>query len=168
MGKDNSANKAAGKAAKAQTQIAQQLIDESSPVRQQLYGQANDFLAGNRDVTSLPEYAALKSGVEGQYSRARDSIIGATPEGGALTSALVDLEMGRANTLAQGAGSIASDEVNRAAQLASFGAAQGSSGFNAAAMTQAQRAAAESQQNAGKAGGLGTGLGGLAGYLVSK
>ena len=159
MGKSSSADKAAGQAAKAQSALAQQLINQSNPTRQALFTDSNAFLAGNRDVTSLPEFAAIKSATESQFGRARDSVIGSTPEGGSLTAALANLEGTRANSLVQGTGALAGDEVNRAVQLATFGAAQGNSGLASAAATQAARANAEAQQNAAKSTGVGQAAG---------
>lgn len=156
MGKSNDAGEAAGQAAQAQSRLAQQLINETGPVRKDLIGDASQFLQGGRDVTALPEFAAMKSITEQQFGGARDSVIGSTPEGGGLTSALAGLEADRANSLAQGTGAIAGNEVDRAIQLATFGAAQGSGGLGSAAITQAQRAAAESQSNAGKGEAAGT------------
>ena len=146
MGKSNSANKAAGQAAQAQAALAQQLVNQTAPVRTGLLTQAQGFLTGNRDVTSLPEYQAVRATLDPQFNRARDSIIGATPEGGALTSALSNLETDRARALTQASGQLSSDEINRALQLGTFGAAQGSQGLASAGAIQAQRAQAEAAQ----------------------
>lgn len=168
MGKENDANQAAGQAAQAQTRLAQQLVGETSPLRRSLINDANQFMVGGRDVTSLPEFGAAKSVMEPQFANARESIIASTPEGGGLTSALAELEGSRARSLTEITGALAGSEVDRATQLATFGTAQGSSGLGSAAAIQAQRAAAEAQSNAGKSGGLGSALGGGLGYLATK
>ena len=163
MGKPDEANQAAGQAAQAQTELAQRLVGQTDPLRRELIGDANEFLRGDRDVSGLPEFAAFKESAEGQYGRARDRIIATTPEGGALTAALAGLEGDRASNQTQFTGALAGDEVNRALQLGTFGAATGSRGLSSAGFIQAQRAAAESAQNAGKSQGLGQAVGGFLG-----
>ena len=163
MPKDDSANQAAGQAAQAQTALAQELIGETRPLRQNLISDAFGFLSGDRDVTGLPEFAAAKGANEAQFGRARENIIGSTPTGGALTSALGNLEGQRASNQVAFTGDIAGNEINRALQLATFGAAQGSRGLGSAGFIQAQRAGAEGAQNAAKSQGLGQALGGLLG-----
>ncbi len=162
-GKSTSADDAANQAIQAQTQLAQKLIGQTDPLREGLIGDASQFLSGNRDVTGLPEFAAFKSSAESQFSRARDNIIANTPEGGGLTAALAGLEGQRAGNQAGFTGALASDEVNRALQLATFGAAQGSQGLGSAGFLQGQRAASEAQQNAAKSQGAGEAVGGLLG-----
>ena len=159
MGKEDSASNAAGQAARAQTQLAQQLIGETSPVRKGLINDANQFVSGGRDVTGLPEFAAYKGAAEGQYGRAKDSIIANTPEGGGLTAALAGLDATRAGSQAAFTGDLASNEVQRALQLATFGAASGQQGLSSAGYLQSQRAQSEAATNAGKSQGLGTAAG---------
>ncbi len=163
MGKDTSAQDAAGQAALAQTDLAQQLVSETDPLRLGLIDDASSFLSGDRDVTALPEFGAFKSSAEDQFGRAQENIIANTPEGGPLIAALTQLEGDRAGNQANFTGALAGDEVNRALQLATFGTATGSQGLSNAGFIQSQRASAESAQNAGKAGGLGTALGGFLG-----
>ncbi len=163
MGKDDTANQAAGQAAQAQTRLAEQLIGETGPLRKNLIGDALGFLSGDRDVTSLPAFAAFKGSAEGGFNRAKENIIANTPEGGGLTAALAGLEGQRAGNQAGFTGALAGDEINRALQLATFGAATGSQGLGTAGFIQAQRAQGESAANAGKAGGLGTAAGALLG-----
>ncbi len=163
MGKDDSANQAAGQAAQAQTALAQELIGETRPLRKGLISDAFGFLEGGRDVTGLPEFAAAKSANEGQFNVARDNIIGNTPEGGALTAALGNLEGARASNQVAFTGDIAGNEIQRALQLATFGAATGSQGLGTAGFVQGQRAGAEGAANAGKSQGLGQAVGGFLG-----
>ena len=151
MGKSSSAQKSAGRAAEAQSDLAQQLISQSDPTRNLLFKSANDFLRGG-NVFDLPQFAAVKDSVESQFSRARDSVIGNTATGGGLTDALASLEGDRASALAEGAGALADSETNRALQLATFGAAQGTQGLQGAGAVQASRAGTEANQNAAKMG----------------
>jgi hypothetical protein len=159
MGKSSSADQSAAQAQEAQSRLAQQLVGETTPLRRGLIGQAEDFLGGGFDVTGLPQFGAGKQMIEDQFARAQDAVIAGTPEGGGLTSALVDLNTNRAGGLAQLTGGLAQDEINRALQLATFGTAQGSQGMTQASVIAAQRANAEAQQNAAKASGLGQAAG---------
>jgi hypothetical protein len=168
LGKDTDRNTAADQAVQAQTDLANRLVLQSDPLRQQLFNQSQNFLGGDFDVTGTPQFAAGKDIQEQQFGRARDSIIGATPEGGALTSALTDLEAARASGLTQFTGGLAEAEQNRALQLGTFGAAQGAAGLQGAASTQAQLAAAEASANAGKAGGLGAAAGAIGAAAIKK
>lgn len=164
MGKSSSADRAAGQAAQEQTRLARELVGETSPLRRTLINDALGFATGGRDVSNLPEFAAAKSAGEAQFSRARDAIIANTPEGGALSQALAELESNRARGFTELSGALSENEVNRGVQLATFGAAQGSQGLGSAAFTQAQRASAEAQQNAAK----GQATGRLAGAIITK
>ena len=166
MGKEDSASQAAGQAAQAQTRLAKQLISQSNPTRQALFNDANQFLTGNRDVTALPEFGAFKNSAESQFGRARDSIIANTPEGGGLTAALAGLEGQRAGGQAAFTGDLAGNEVNRALQLGTFGAAQGSQGLSSAGFLQGQRAQSEAASNAGKSQGAGQAVGSAAALAV--
>ena len=162
MGKDTSAGDAAGAAAQSQARLAQQLFGQTEPLRRELIDDAGVFVSGGRDVTSLPEFAAFKGSAESGFNRAKENIIANTPEGGGLTAALAGLEGQRAGDQASFTGALASDEVNRALQLATFGAAQGSQGLSSAGFLQGQRAQAEAGANAGKAQGTGTAVGAAA------
>lgn len=161
MGKNSSSKgeKALARTADEQARIARQLLGEAKPTRNLLFDNANQFLEGGRDVTQLPSFRAGFNVMDEQFQNAQDSIIGLTPEGGGLTSALADLERGRATDISQLAGALSEAEVNRGLQLATFGTAQGSSGLQGAATSQAMRAQAEAQQNAAKSGALGNMVG---------
>ena len=168
MGKDTPDTSAADASIASQTKLAERLVNQSEPLRQQLFQHSGNFLKGDFDVSSLPQYAAGKSTIEAQTARARDTVIGGTAEGGGLTSALTNLEGARAAGLVGLEGQLADAEQNRALQLGTFGAAQGQTGFSSAGNTAAQMAAAESQQNAGKASGLGSAAGAIGGGFAGK
>ena len=114
MGKDSGASNAADQAAIAQTRLAQQLVGEVTPLRQDLIGQAGEFVGGDRDVTGLPEFRSAKSASEAQFNRARDNIIGSTPTGGGLTAALAGLEGDRASNQVAFTGDIAGSALAQA------------------------------------------------------
>lgn len=156
------ADKAAGKAAKAQTDLARMLVEQSDPLRTGLIDRSTEFIAGG-DVMSSPQFLAFKDATGDQFSRARENVISSTPAGGALTSALTNLEGQKASALTQGAGSIYEGELSRALALGTGITGMGQSGLDAAAQTQAARAASEAQQNAAKYGALGAGAGGFLG-----
>jgi hypothetical protein len=146
-----------------QAAIARDLYAATDPVRQALIGRASDYMAGG--VDSSPLYGAYKSDLETQYGRARDAIIGATPSGGALTSALTNLESARARDLAQARGQIDENELMRAINLATGTTNQTMQGLGYASGVQAQRQAAEASRDAAMMQSLGTGLGA---YFGSK
>ncbi len=163
MGKSSSADRSAGRVAQAQLGMAQEVFNEGRPLRAGLTDQLSQVIqTGEADNTA--QFRAGKSTLEDQVQRAREQIIAGTPEGGGLTSALTDLEMGRARGLAEMEGQIVDREIDRALQLGTFGAATGVQGVGTAGMVQAQRAASEAQQNAAK----GRGMGQVAGAFIGK
>jgi len=168
MGKETKRDEGASRALNAQVELGERLVDQSDPLRQQLLNQSGDFLGGNFDVTGTPQFAAGKDIQEQQFGRARDNIIAGTPEGGGLTSALTNLEGARASGLTGLTGGLAEAEQNRALQLGTFGAAQGSQALGSAGSIQAQLAAAEGAQNAGKASGLGSAGGAIGAAAIGK
>lgn len=110
-------------------------------------------------VTSSPQFLAYKDSADRNFMRAKDNAISRLPAGGALAESLVDLEGDRAATLTQGAGAIYGDELARAMALATGITGQSLNSLGQAAAAQAAMAQAEADQKAGKAGGLGSGLG---------
>ena len=159
---------ASNPAADRLAEIADQLFKQTDPLRQDLIGQAGDFLSGDRDVTGLPAFQASKGTLESQFGRARDSIIGNTATGGQLTDQLAQLERGRATDLTNLEAGLGESELARAVALATGGATTGVGGLGAAGGIQSQMAQALAAQNAGKAGGLGAAAGGLGAFLGSK
>ena len=145
--------------------IALSLFNQTDPLRQLLIGNSTNFLNGNMDVTGTPMYRALKSGTENQYSQARNSIIADSPAGGPLQKMLADLENSRAQTLAQGQGQIAQDELNRAMGLATGSTNTATNALGQASSIQQLQANADAQRSAGLYGAIGSGLGA---YLGSK
>lgn len=161
-------NDAANRAIDSQTRLAERLVNQSDPLREQLFQQSGDFLSGDFDVTGLPQFGASKNAIEQQFGRARDSILANTPEGGGLTEALVGADVGRAGANVDLISNLGAAEMNKALQLGTFGAAQGNAGFGGAGSTAAGMAQAESSRNAGKNQGLGSAAGGIAGSMISK
>src|SRR5690606_1501115 len=152
-------------AADAQAMIAQQLFEETSPVRTSLIDASTDFLEGGGPGLSSPIFGALRSNIEDQFGVARDQIIADTPQGGALIAALAELDANRANALTQARGQATESELARAMTLATGSTGQAVSGLGQAGAIQAQIAQANADRQAGLFGALGTGLGA---YLGSK
>jgi hypothetical protein len=158
-------------ASDAQMQMAQQLFSQTDPIRQSLIGQSQKFLSGGNDVMQTPAYGALKLSADQNFNQAKDNLISTTAPGGALTSALTNLEGSRANTLTQGAGSLYGDALSRATTLGTGMTGQSLSALGQAGYTQAQVAQSQATQNAGKSGALGSGLGswlGNSGWVANK
>ena len=165
MGKQRSGDRATDRAAQQQSALAQKLISQSDPTRELLFDQTNAFLGGDFDVTGLPQFAAGKDIIESQFGRARESVIAGTPTGGALTSALTNVEGGRASALTGLVGNLAETEQNRALQLGTFGAAIGTQGLSSAGNIQGIRAQTQAAQNAAKTEVVSSAAGG---YLGGK
>lgn len=147
--------------------IAGDLYSKTDPLRTSLIGRGNDFLSGNLDVTQSPMFGSLKSAVETQFAKAKGNTIASTPSGGALTSALTNLEGTRANTMAQGIGDLAQGEMDRAYGLATGMLPQTTGGLGAAAGIQAQMIGQQQAQNAAAKQGTGAGLGMLFASMMS-
>jgi hypothetical protein len=168
MGKDTTAADASADAALAQTKQAQMLLDQTNPLRQGLIQDAGEFLSGDRDVTGLPQFRALKNANEGQFAVAQDNIIANTAEGGGLTAALAANEGARASNQVAFTGDLAQQETDLAAALATGGAVQGGQGLANAGFLQSQNAQAEGAANAGKSSGAGSAAGSAAAAAAVK
>ena len=153
-------------AQEAQARISQQLFSESTPIRQSLNKSALGFLRGDRDVTGTPAFAGLKDMIESQFGRARESVIGSTPTGGGLTSALTGVERGRAGALVQGTAALSENELNRAMMLGTGLVPTSVGGLGQAGQTQAFAAAEAQRQSAQKKGDTGAAAGALIGFMI--
>lgn len=109
----------------------------------------------NLDPSVLPQFQVGKDIIEQQFGRARENIIGSTPMGGALTSALAGAERDRARSLGTLGATATQDQINQALQLATGSVGQVQSGLSAVQQAQAQAQAAESAKkgSAGQAAG---------------
>jgi len=158
-------------------------------------------LQGNYNVSELPGYApgfsSIKSNYENLYNQARGNILGSTPRGGALSSALAQNEYQRARNIGDSTAGLTSqiigDIMNKsydyglvkapAQSMAGMGMAAGlgnqeniamgeqsykNQAFNAQQNLQAQ-AANQAAANQGKSGlgALGTGIGSLLGMATA-
>ena len=155
-------------AADAQTRISNQLFAESTPIRRELNKQAQGFLSGDRDVTGTAGFASLKDMIESQFARAREGVIGSTPTGGGLTSALTGVERGRAGALVHGTAALTENELNRAMILGTGLVPTAVGGLGQAGSTQAFAAAQAQQQSSQKKGDSGQAAGRVVAAMVTK
>lgn len=139
----------------AMAQIAQQLFQQTDPLRQMLIGQSTNFLGGNYDLTQNPQYAALKQAAEQQFGVARNQALADVPTGGALTNALSNIDIARAGALTSGLGNIAQQQQQQALGLATGTTGQTLQGLGQSGALQAQIANLNAQQNASTKQGLG-------------
>jgi hypothetical protein len=150
-----------------QSQLAQQLFSQTDPIRQSLIGRSQDYLTNG--IGASPQFDAFKANEEAMYNQARDNIISDTPAGGALTSALVNLEGNRARDLTQARGAIDSEELARAMTIGTGTTGQALGALGQAGGIQAQIAAANAARNAEKDAAIYSAIGtGVGGYLGSK
>lgn len=138
-----------------QAKIAKELFEKSAPIRESLFGRSEDFLQGGLDPTASPMFAPVKNQVESSFDSARDRTIANTPAGGALSSALAQIESGRAGALAQGVGAISQQELQNAMGLGVGQLPGVQAGLGSAAAAQAQEAAAKSSAKGGKGQAVG-------------
>lgn len=155
---------------KTMAKIANALFEESTPLRQDLTSQYEDFAAGNYNPEELPGYAPLystsRAGMEDQYNVAKENVISNTASGGALTSALSDLETSRAQEVgslpATISSSLVNDLMNKSYGVAYQTPSTAIQGLSAASTAQQSRLNRAAQQQT-QSGGL---LGDLAGALT--
>lgn len=150
-------------AADLQAQIAEQLFQQTDPLRTSLIDRSQSYLTNG--VDSSPQFSAFKASAEPQFATAKNNVIANTPAGGALVSALTQLEADRARTLTQARGAIDESELARAMTLATGTTGTSVGALGTAASIQAAQAQAEADREAGILGALGTGAGA---YLGSK
>lgn len=139
--------------------LAERLYTETDPLRLSLINRSTNFIDNGMNPMASPLYEPIRAATNTAYNKAKQNVIANTPEGGALTGALTDLEASRANQLTQGAGQILSDEMARAMGLGTGMTSTALGGLGTAGMTQANLALAQSEQNAGAKQGLGYGVG---------
>jgi hypothetical protein len=150
------------------SRIAGRAYNLTDPTLHWLNYRSQNFLGGNLDPSQSALYAPLKVSTEQNYENARKNLLSSTPAGGALTSALGNLERDRARTLTAGRGAIAQDEINRSMQLASVGLGQELGGLSNAASLQQQGINQAMTQEGAAATGKGQGLGTLAAAAILK
>ena len=154
--------------------MANKYWGQTNPLRKQYVKQSQDIMSGNYNPTQLPgyepAYGLARSGLEGQYQNAKNTIMQNTPQGGALTGALNNLAVSRATDVGSLPAQISSNAINNMMNygygLATGGAGQAISGMGQAANAygsqqnaalQANAASRQAQMN--QLGNLGMGMG---------
>lgn len=151
-------------ASRDMARIANDLYASTDPLRKGLINQSTSFMEGGFDPTQTPSFGALKLATETQFDNARNRVIQSTPEGGALASALSNVELGRAGALTGGTADIYNQEQGKAFSLATGAPLQASmGGLSNAGGIQAQIAQANASQNAAAKTGIGYGVGSFLG-----
>jgi hypothetical protein len=144
-------------------QIANNLFEQTYPIRQSLVGQSTDFLKGGMNPMETPEYAAIRQYADQQANTAKDSILETMPNGGTLLDKLADVDIGKARTLTDASAGIYGDNLSRAMTLAT-GSTQAAIGARAGAdQLKAAREAADAQRDSATKMAVGEGIGGIAG-----
>ena len=171
-----------------QANQSESLFNDSGPLRADVLRLVQGGLQGVNDpinldtLTANPLFGAFKQGNELAFDQARQRAIESTPEGGALSGVLGNIESQRAGAATQGFGVLASDEAGRRrgfldrGQNLSLGfPSLGLSGLSGAGSTLSQlsgnqAAIAESQANrsAGKSSAAGGALGTLGSAIIGK
>lgn len=142
-GKNSGSGDASSAAANKLADISAQMFEEGSGVRGQIQDMASKVLSGEYSPRMLPAYAPLyaesKKGLESQYNVARNNIMSNTPAGGALYSALADLENKRASSIGSAGNtltsSLVSDIINKGYGGAYNSAGSALSGLSGSANT---------------------------------
>lgn len=150
--------KSTGNPADIQAQLAQQLFQQTDPLRRSLIGRSQDFLGGG-DVMESPQYADLQVQTGRAFNQAKDNVIARTAPGGALVDALTNLEGDRAAALSSGAAGLEQTELDRALALATGTVPAAMGGLGSAANAQALLAQARAQKDAAEKGALGSAAG---------
>ena len=150
-----------------QAQLAQQLFEQTDPLRRSLIGRSENFLeSGN--VLNTPQFADLKVQTGQMFNQAKDNTIARFAPGGALMDALTGLEGDRASALSSGAADLQENELSRALALGTGLTGTSLGALGQAGGVQAQLAMARSQQNAAEKGALGSGIGAMLGAIGTK
>ena len=161
--------------------IAKEMYGITTPLRTGQLGDWSALAESGYDPRTLPQYGGMynlaRPGLENQYDIAKQNVLGSVPQGGGLTSALTNLERGRAETVGGLSGQIGTDLLNQELQK-KFGVAwnvpgQSMQGLGTASQSYAQRYQAalmsqsqQSNQKGGMMGALGSGLGMILGSAV--
>ena len=149
--------------------------EQSDPARRNILQRGVNFLWGDFDPSQSPAYAPGKNALEGQYGAARENILASMPSGGALYSALGDLEGARADSLTNLDSAMAQDEYNKIYQLATGMPATALTGASSAAGIDAQlqniaaqTGISQDQMTMGAKSAIGQGLGSVFGSMGGK
>jgi hypothetical protein len=96
----------------------------AAPTRNAVLSRLGKFMTSGMDPTTSVQYPYGKDVIETKYRQGKQSMISALPEGGAMYSALGDLERGKASSYLDLVRSIVNDEYNKA-----YGVATGAGNY---------------------------------------
>lgn len=162
------ASEAAGEAARAMADLAQQYYAETAPVREPVISRLGQFMGGDFDVSASPLYKPLRRGVENTYSAARKNIMANLPAGGPLQEGLTTAEISRAGGLTDIMSQLGADEYSKAYSLASGSPQVAFSGLGSAASGYGASATGYNQAQANLYNLLGMGAMGAGMYFGGK
>lgn len=147
--------------AELQKKVYEKSEAEAEPFRRAIYPQLLDIIkSGGTDaskLTNTPMYGAMRSPLEDQYARARESL-GSTQGGGALARALAQLETQRAESVGRIPGQLYESAVQQGMPLAGINLQAGPASLESAGQGFRQIAGMygglyqQAQQNLGQAG----------------
>lgn len=150
----------------AQAALAQEMFKQISPLRESLIGRSQSFLEGGLNPAASPLFAPTKASFDQQFKRAKENLIAGTPSGGAMTSALGNMEGQKATGLAAALGGISGQELQNALGLVGAQTSTAGNMLGSAAASQAAQAQAYASQKGSKGQALGMlGGGALGGFL---
>lgn len=149
-------------------QIANNLFQQTDPLRRSLIDQSTNFMSGGMNPMETPEFAAIRSYADQQSKQARDNILETMPSGGTLLDKLADVEIGKARTLTDASAGIYGDNLNRAMSLATGGTQSAISARAGADQLIAAREQANADRDASAKGGAGAAIGGALGGMGDK
>lgn len=138
------------------SQIAAQMFNQTQPSRDSWNEIFAQVQGGGYDPTTNAAYAPAREALEAQYGGARENVLASMPSGGALDSALANVETGRAREVGGLSSQIIMDLLNK-----SFGSAFGApgeamGGASSAASLANQRTLAAQQATTAADKGLGS------------
>lgn len=120
------------------------------------------------DVTRNPVWRAGRNTIEDQYGVARENVLANIPKGGALTDALTNTEIGRADMLTNLTGNVSQDEYNKLYGMATGAPQTSIGGLSSLAGSQAMANAQTQAGKYGATGDFGQGLGQIAAAAILK
>jgi hypothetical protein len=129
---------------------AKHLISQTDPLRQSLVSRSGQFLEGGLNPAASPLFAPTKVSFDQQFKRAREGIMSTGLTGGALKSAIGNLEAQKAGGLASAMGGISGQELQNALGLATGQLGTASNLLGQAGAAQAQQAQAQAAQKGAK------------------
>lgn len=169
---DSGGNTGPGNYEQTLAEMAKKLFEQGDPTRARFFGQFEDLLSGNFNPQEspmfAPSFALGKQGIEDQYGIAKENILSGLPRGGGMSTALGELELGRAEQESSLPALLSQkiiDDMMTKAYGASFGGAMTApiSGIGTAAGIESNRSLVNAQLQQQQEQMLWSALGGILG-----